>query len=92
MPAESAAAMAEIEAYERDFGRAQPEYWAETAQRIDEARAAVAAVIGGDLDEIAITHAVTDGMNAGTWALDWSKGGRAVTTCQSIPAASGRCT
>src|SRR5215218_9082419 len=89
MPAESAAAMADIEAYERDFGRAQPEYWAETAQRIDEARAAVAAVIGGDLDEVAITHAVTDGMNAGTWALDWSRGGRAVTTCHEHPGGVG---
>ncbi|HUQ42848.1 MAG TPA: aminotransferase class V-fold PLP-dependent enzyme [Candidatus Limnocylindria bacterium] len=89
MPAESAAAMAEIEAYERDFGRAQPEYWAETAQRIDEARAAVAAVIGGDLDEVAITHAVTDGMNVGTWAVDWSKGDRAVTTCHEHPGGVG---
>jgi L-cysteine/cystine lyase len=89
MPAESAAAMRELEDYERDFGRAQPEYWQETAQRIDEARAAVAAVIGGDIDEVAITHAVTDGMNAGTWALDWSTGGRAVTSCHEHPGGVG---
>jgi L-cysteine/cystine lyase len=89
LPAESAEAMRQLEDYERDFGRAQPEYWTETAQRIDEARAAVAAVIGGDLDEVAITHAVTDGMNAGTWALDWSKGGRAVTSCHEHPGGVG---
>jgi selenocysteine lyase/cysteine desulfurase len=83
IPAEAAAAMAELEAYERDFGRAQPEYWLESLQRIDEARAGVAAVIGGDLDEVALTHAATDGMNFGTWAIDWRDGGRA---------ASGRCT
>jgi L-cysteine/cystine lyase len=81
IPAEVAAAMAELEAYERDFGRSQHEYHLDSLQRMDEARAAVAAVLGGDLDEVAITHAATDGMNLGTWAIDWSSGGRAVTTC-----------
>jgi L-cysteine/cystine lyase len=81
IPAESAAAMAELEVYERDFGRAQYEYYLELLQRLDEARAGVAAVLGGDLDEIAITHAATDGMNIGTWAIDWRDGGRAVTSC-----------
>ena len=89
MPAEVAAAMAELEAYERDFGRAQVEYWEESKQRIDEARAGVAAVLGGDLDEVAITHAATDGMNVGTWSLDWRDGGRAVTTCHEHPGGVG---
>jgi L-cysteine/cystine lyase len=81
LPAEVAAAMAELEAYERDFGRAQFEYYLESVQRMDEARAGVAAVLGGELDEVAITHAATDGMNLGTWSIDWRDGGRAVTTC-----------
>jgi L-cysteine/cystine lyase len=81
IPAEVAAAMAELEAYERDFGRAQYEFFLDSMQRMDEARAAVAAVLGGDLDEVAITHATTDGMNLGTWSIDWREGGRAVTTC-----------
>ncbi len=81
IPAESASAMAELEAYERDFGRAQPEYYLDSVQRLDEARAGVAAVLGADLDEIAITHAATDGMNIGTWSIDWRTGGRAVTSC-----------
>jgi selenocysteine lyase/cysteine desulfurase len=81
LPAEVAAAMAELEAYERDFGRAQYEYYLDSLQRMDEARASVAAVLGGDLDEVAITHAATDGMNLGTWSIDWRAGGRAVTTC-----------
>jgi L-cysteine/cystine lyase len=89
LPAETAAAMAELAAYERDFGRAQAEYWEELKQRIDEARAGVAAVLGGELDEVAITHAATDGMNIGTWAIDWSDGGRAVTTCQEHPGGVG---
>ena len=81
IPTEVAAAMAELEAYERDFGRAQYEYYLDSLQRMDEARAGVAAVLGGELDEVAITHAATDGMNLGTWAIDWRDGGRAVTTC-----------
>jgi L-cysteine/cystine lyase len=81
IPAEVAAAMTELEVYERDFGRAQFEYYLDSVQRMDEARAGVAAVLGGELDEVAITHAATDGMNLGTWSIDWRDGGRAVTTC-----------
>ena len=81
IPAEVAAAMTELETYERDFGRAQYEYYLDSLQRMDEARAGVAAVLGGELDEVAITHAATDGMNLGTWSIDWRAGGRAVTTC-----------
>ncbi len=89
IPAEVAAAMRELEDYERDFGRAQYEYYLDSMQRMDEARAAVAAVLGGDLDEVAITHAATDGMNLGTWAVDWRDGGVAVTTCHEHPGGVG---
>jgi L-cysteine/cystine lyase len=80
MPAEVAAAMAELEAYERDIGRAHVDYYLGSVERMAEARAAVAAVIGGDLDEVALSHATTDGMNLATWGLDWRPGDRAVTT------------
>ncbi len=80
MPAEAAAAMAELEAYERDIGRADFAYYLDSLQRMDEARAGVAAVIGADLDEVALTHATTDGMNIGTWSIDWKAGERVVTT------------
>jgi len=43
MPAEAAAAMAELEAYERDIGRADFAYYLDSVQRMDEARAGVAA-------------------------------------------------
>ncbi len=82
MPAEVAAAMAELEAYERDIGRADFAYYLDSLQRMDEARAGVAAVIGADLDEVALTHATTDGMNIGTWSIDWQAGERMVTTNQ----------
>jgi L-cysteine/cystine lyase len=80
LPAEAAAAMAELATYERDIGRADFAYYQELLQRIDEARAGVAAVIGADIGEVALTHATTDGMNLGTWSVDWSRGDVAVTT------------
>jgi len=89
MPAEAAAAMAELETYERDIGRADIAYYHEFLERIDEARAAAAAVIGADLDDVALTHATTDGMNHGTWSLDWKPGDRAVTTTHEHVGALG---
>ena len=80
MPVDAVAAMTQLVEYERDIGRADTAYYEELLVRIDEARAAVAAVIGGELDEIALTHATTDGMNLGTWAADWHPGDIAVTT------------
>lgn len=89
LPAEVAAAMAEIEAYERDIGRAHVDYHLASLERMAEARAAVAAVIGGELDEVALTHATTDGMNLATAGLDWRPGDRAVTTTQEHAGALG---
>ncbi len=82
MPAEVAAAMAEMEAYERDIGRAHVDYYLGSLERMAEARAGVAAVIGADLDEVGLTHSTTDALNLATWGLDWRAGDRAVTTTQ----------
>ena len=89
LPAEVAAAIAELEAYERDIGRASYDYYLDALQRMDEARAGIAAVIGGELAEIALTHATTDGMNIGTWAIDWRAGDRAVTSTHEHHAGLG---
>jgi len=80
LPAETAAAMAELEAYERDIGRAHPDYFEEFVARMAEARAGVAAVLGADVGSVALMHSTTDGMNAATQLPDWRAGGRAVTT------------
>ncbi len=80
LPAETAAAMAEMAAYELTTGRAHPSYFEEMLQRMAEARAAVAAVLTADAADIALTHAATDGMNIGAWSIDWRPGDRAVTT------------
>ncbi|HET8786222.1 MAG TPA: aminotransferase class V-fold PLP-dependent enzyme, partial [Candidatus Limnocylindrales bacterium] len=80
LPVETAAAMDELEAYELRTGRAHPDYYLETLQRMAEARAAAAAVLTADVGDIALTHSTTDGMNVGIWGIDWRTGDRAVTT------------
>ncbi len=89
MPAETAAAMAEIIEYELRIGRAALDYWDLFLERLAEARAAVAAVLGGDVDEIAITHATSGGMNAAIWSLDLHEGDVIVTTQAEHPGALG---
>jgi L-cysteine/cystine lyase len=89
LPAETAAAMADMAAYERDVGRAHPDYFAEFMGRMAEARAGVAAVLGAEVASVALTHATTDGMNAATLLPDWRTGGRAVTTAHEHAGAVG---
>lgn len=89
MPAETAAAMAELADRELAVGRAHPADFAESITRMDEARAAVAAVVTADVDAIALTHATTDGMNLATWAAHWQAGDRAVTTRHEHPGGLG---
>ncbi len=80
LPAETAAAMADMAAYERDVGRAHEDYFLEALARMAEARAGVAAVVGGEIGGVGLTHSTTDGMNAAALLPDWRAGGRAVTT------------
>jgi L-cysteine/cystine lyase len=80
LPAETAAAMAEIATWERDVGRAHHAAYEDLLVRLSEARAAVAAVVGTDVDAVGLTHSTTDAMNLGSIALDWRGGGRAVTS------------
>ena len=89
LPAETAAAMGQLSAYELTTGRAHPDYFLETLQRMAEARAAVAAVLVADPADIALTHSTTDGMNIGIWALDWKAGDRAVSTSLEHPGGIG---
>ncbi len=89
MPAETAAAMAEIVDYELRIGRAAMDYWDAFLERLAEARGAVAAVIGADVDEIAITHSTSAALNAAIWSLDLCAGDRIVTTRDEHPGGLG---
>jgi len=89
LPAETAAAMAEAAIRERDVGRGHPADVPMIFERMAEARAGVAAVLGTDPSCVALTHATTDGMNVATAVPDWRRGGRAVTTRHEHPAGIG---
>lgn len=80
MAAETQRAIDEQAARELATGRAHMDIWPETVERMAEARAAVAAVLVADPDDIALTHSTTDGMNLAVGALPWREGDRVVTT------------
>jgi L-cysteine/cystine lyase len=80
LPAETAQVMADMEAWELRTGRAHVDAFEEFLGRMDEARGAVAAVLGTDVDAIALNHSTTEGMNQAIGALDWRTGDRAVTS------------
>ena len=90
LPAETAAAMAEIAIADRDLGRGHAARFTELLERMAEARAGVAAVIGTDVDSVALTHATTDGMNAAVLLPDRRSGGRVVTTTHEHAGGLGR--
>jgi L-cysteine/cystine lyase len=89
LPAETAAAMADLARYELETGRAHPDHFPEIQQRMAEARSAVAALLVADVDDIALGHSTTDGVNAGVWSIDWAAGDRVVTTSGEHPAVLG---
>ncbi|MGP1674282.1 MAG: aminotransferase class V-fold PLP-dependent enzyme [Candidatus Limnocylindrales bacterium] len=89
LPAETAAAMAELATYELRTGRSHFDYYEDMLQRMAEARSSVAAVLGADVGDIALSHATTDGMNIGIWSIDWRPGDRAVSTTLEHPGGIG---
>ena len=89
LPSETAAAMAEMTEYELRLGRAHVDYFEAFLERLAEARAAVAAVIGADVDSVAISHSTSQAMNLAVWSVDLRPGDRIVTTTQEHPGALG---
>lgn len=89
MPAETAAAMAEQADYELTVGRADYPSFLAHLQKLEETRAAAAAVVTADIDDVAITHGTTEGMNIAIHGIDWRPGDRAVTTRHEHPGALG---
>ena len=80
LPRETAAAMAELADWELRTGRGSMADLPDTLRRMDEARAAVAAVITADPETIALTHSATDAMNIAAWSVDWKSGDRLLTS------------
>jgi L-cysteine/cystine lyase len=67
---------------EREFteGRIERTSAMAAMQARENARQAVAGLIGCTPEEIALTHHTTEGMNIVTWGIDWQPGDEAVTT------------
>ena len=76
MPAESAAAMAEIAGWELATGRVHRDRHEDVAARIDEARAAVAAMLTADLDDVALAPGIDAALAQAVRSIDWHPGGR----------------
>lgn len=89
LPAETAAAMAELAAWERDTGRGHQDSIPDVMQRLAEARATVASLLTTDPANIAVTRSTTDGVNAVVLAMDLRPGDHVVTTRQEHPGVTG---
>lgn len=89
LSSETAAAMAEVAERELALGRATRDAHDELVERMDEARGVVAAVLGTDVDLVALTHSTTEGINLALGTIDWGPGDRAVTTTLEHPGVTG---
>jgi L-cysteine/cystine lyase len=80
LPAETVAAMAELAAWEGRTGRASAAFAEESAARLEEARAAVAAVLVADVDAIAMSTSAWAALGSAAGSIAWRPGDRLVTT------------
>jgi L-cysteine/cystine lyase len=85
IPAESADAMRQAAERELVLGRATRDATEELVDRMAEARAALAAVLGADMNGVALTHSTTEGIGLAMGTLDWRPGDRALTTNHEHP-------
>lgn len=79
LPAETAAAMRDAEDWELRVGRATEGRSQDAAQRRSEARAVLAALVGGDPGDISLTTGDEEALMIAVWAVDWQPGDRALT-------------
>jgi L-cysteine/cystine lyase len=76
LPSEIVLAAREVEDWDLRTGRVGEGQREETLQRLDETRAVLAALIGADSREVALTHGLPAGLAAAMWSLDWRPGDR----------------
>ena len=86
---ETVAAMREVEDWELRVGRADPDGYIAFAERLDECRGVLSAMLTADLDGIGLTHGATEALNHALFAIDWRPGDRIVTTDAEHPGLSG---
>jgi L-cysteine/cystine lyase len=89
LPAETAAAMQQQSDWELTVGRGNVDGFKIALERLEELRAAAAAVVTADIDDMAVNHGTTDGMNSAIHGIDWRPGDRAITTRHEHPGGLG---
>jgi L-cysteine/cystine lyase len=82
LPSEIIAAAREAEDWDVRTGRAGEGQAEETLQRLGETRAVLAALIGGDPRDVALTHGGPAAMAAAAWTIDWRAGDGLVTVSE----------
>ena len=85
IPMAAAQAMAAVAERELTVGRAHRDAYEELLVRMDETRAAVAAVIGTTVDRVALTGSTTEGLATAILSIEWRAGDRVVTTAHEHP-------
>lgn len=86
LPAETAAAMDEYAERELRTGRGHPDDVEAGRERVDEARAGVAAVLATDVDAITLTHGGSDALRRAIDTIDWRPGDRLLAVGRTEPA------
>jgi selenocysteine lyase/cysteine desulfurase len=85
LPAETAAAMREADEWELRVGRATAGRDEDVLQRAEEARAVLAALVGGQPHEMALMPGLDVALAVAAWAPDWQRGDRILTTSGTDP-------
>lgn len=80
MPRRAAETLRSALARELDEGRGWIHLASAARERREALRASVAALLGAEPGEIALTHHTSDGMNIVLWGLDWQPGDEVLTT------------
>jgi L-cysteine/cystine lyase len=80
------ARMREVLEKEATVGPASVEGLAQTRQIAEEARETVASLLNADVDEVAVTHGTTEGLNIAIYGLDWQPGDEFVSCNLEHPA------
>ncbi len=89
IPVETARVMRDTEERELRVGRGSIPDLLDFLDRTSETRAVIAALLGADLDSIALTGSTTQGVNIAAWSIDWRPGDRALTTRLEHPGLLG---
>ncbi len=79
LPAETARAMSDADAWDLRTGRGGPDRAEDAALREDEARAVLAALLGGEPSEVRLAHGLNDALARGVRLLGLGPGDRMIT-------------